>query len=290
MNLNVDQRSPDKGAARIDFGALVEAAARRSRRRRLKILTAQMGAAVLLVAAWQVTAEFWMDPFWISSPDRVANQIVELAVSGDLWRHTLATLKAAGLGFLLGASAGLVTGFVLGRIEALRRIFQPFVMAGYVVPKVALAPLFILWFGLGMPSKIALTALITYFLIFLAILEGVRSVDPDYVALVKFYGASRRQVFQSVILPATAPWLLSGVRISLPFALTGAIVAEFVAASEGLGYYMRQSAAFVNTAGIFAGVIVLAVLGLSANALLEKAHKVLLPWRESEAKGLGVPP
>ena len=158
--------------------------------------------------------------------------------------------------------------------------FEPFVLALYTLPKVALAPLFVLWFGIGMTNKIMFAMLLVFFMVFFTTFQGTRQVDQDLVANARLLGASRFQVWTKIAIPQAAVWVFAGIRIGLPYALIGAIVGEFIAAEGGVGYRIREATSFFDTASVFAGLFVLMVVSMAGLAVLKLIERRTLRWQE----------
>ncbi len=174
---------------------------------------------------------------------------------------------------------GVVTGYVLGRLPSLARVFEPYVMAFYGIPKIALAPLFIIWFGIGIWSKIALAGTMVFFLVFYNVFMGVRSVDQEMVNLARIMGADERRLSWHVYLPASAPFVLMGMRMAIPYSVIGVIVGEFTSSIQGLGLFIAQASATYDPAGVFAGIIILLVFVFAANAVASRLERRLLRWQ-----------
>ncbi len=245
----------------------------------LAIRAGQLGIGVALLLIWHTVSGRWIDPFFISSPDAVAVKLWTWAIDGTLWHAFSYTFKAMIAGFIIGSLTGFFTGFALGRSDLLARLFDPYITAIYCMPKIALAPLLILWFGIGIESKIAMAALIVFFLVFLNTFSGVRDVNPLYLHVTSIMGASSMQQLRLVIFPSAAAWVLTGLKVSVPYALIGAVVGELISSNRGIGFLIGQASGIFDTAGVFAGLIVLAVTGIVLNAGLKKLERRLLRWR-----------
>ena len=245
----------------------------------LAIRAGQIGIGAALLLIWHTASGRWIDPFFISSPDAVALKLWQWTVDGTLWHAFSYTFKAMMLGFIFGSLAGFCTGFVLGRSSLLARLFDPYITAIYCMPKIALAPLLILWFGIGIESKVAMAALIVFFLVFLNTFSGVRDVNPLYLHVTGIMGASSWQQLRLVIFPSAAAWVLTGLKVSVPYALIGAVVGELISSNRGIGFLIGQASGIFDTAGVFAGLAVLAATGIILNAGLKKLETRLLRWR-----------
>lgn len=253
-----------------------EAAEIRKRRMR-RVLQILFGVALL--SFWQLASGRLVDPFFISSPLAVSAELWDWIVSGKLWHHLSITLYAMIWGFCLGAVIGFFLGFALARSETAAAVFDPYITALYCIPKIALAPLFIMWFGIGIESKIAMSATIVFFLVFLNTYAGVRDVNPIHIHATRIMGASEWQLLRTVIAPSAAAWVLTGLKVSVPYALIGTVVGEFMSSNRGVGFLIAQASGLFDTASVFAGLVVLALVGAAMNGGLKKLESHLLRWR-----------
>ena len=245
----------------------------------LAIRAGQIGIGVAILLVWHIVSGRWIDPFFISSPIAVIEKLWAWTADGTLWNAFTYTFQAMILGFVIGSLAGFITGFVLGRSDILARLFDPYITAIYCMPKIALAPLLILWFGIGIESKVAMSALIVFFLVFLNTFAGVRDVNPLYLHVTSIMGASSMQQLRLVIFPSAAAWVLTGLKVSVPYALIGAVVGELISSNRGIGFLIGQASGLFDTAGVFSGLAVLAATGIILNAGLKKLETHLLRWR-----------
>lgn len=246
---------------------------------RLRYLAAQVALLVLFLAAWQAASGRLIDDFFISSPTAVAVKLYTWAVDGTLWMSFLYTFQAMAGGFILGSTFGFIVGFVLGRSHMLARLLDPFITAIYCMPKIALAPLLIMWFGIGLASKVAMAGLIVFFLVFLNTFAGVRDVQLVHLQAVRIMGASPWQELRLVVIPSAAAWVLTGLKVSVPYALIGAVVGELISSNRGIGFLIGQASGLFDTAGVFAGLTVLAVTGIVLNSLLKILELRALRWK-----------
>lgn len=238
-----------------------------------------MAATALLV--WEGASRFFKLEFWITSPTEVAKELVRWFRSGLLVTDLKLTLMEAGLGFVFGSIAGGIIGFLLGWVRRLGDLFEPFVLSLYSVPKIALAPLFVLWFGIGVTNKIMFAAMLVFFMVFFTTYQGTRQVDRDLVENARLMGAGRWDIWTKIAIPYAGIWVLTGIRIGLPYALIGAIVGEFVASEAGVGYRIKEATSFFSTASVFAGLVVLMGISLTLLTLLKLVEKRLLRWQNA---------
>lgn len=236
---------------------------------------------VLLLASWQALSML-VGPQWIPSPLGTARAFWQQIADGELWYHASFTISAAALGFLIGGIPGALLPFPLRLMTTLRAILDPYLIAGYGVPKVALTPLFILWFGIGIESKVALVASVVFFLVFFITLAGLDSVDRKLIAAAKVFGAGPGLVAREVIWPSAVPYILTGLRVAAPYAIGTAVVGELISSNRGLGYSIEAAATNFEPAKLFVGVTALALIVLGLNAALDLLEKRLLSWRPAE--------
>jgi NitT/TauT family transport system permease protein len=263
---------------------VAEFAVRKRRRPPAEIGTPMMvGLQVLLgvalLAVWQWASGRIIDDFMISSPLAVASRLGGWIGDGSIWVHVAATLHATLLGFLIGAVVGIVGGVWLGLSPFFSRLLSPFIWAFNALPKVALAPLFLLWFGLGIESKIALAGVLVVFLVFINTFAGVREVDPDLIDCLKLMGAKQSQILMQVILPSATSWIFVGLTTAVPYALIGAIIGELIAANRGLGYLVQRAGSEFDTAGVFAALAIIAVLAVIFNEMVAALQRRLERWK-----------
>jgi NitT/TauT family transport system permease protein len=236
-----------------------------------------LGIAVLL--AWQGASGRLVDNFFISNPIDVGTRLYRWTADGSIFAHIVATVYATAMGFAIGAIGGAILGVWLGVSPLASRLLNPYLNALNALPKVALAPLFVLWFGLGIESKIALAAVLVLFLVFLNTFAGVREVDQDLIDGARLMKATRAQVIFKVIIPSAMSWVFAGLKIAMPYALIGAVLGEMIAANRGLGYLVQFSGSQFDTAGVFAVLFVIALLAVGLNALVELVQTRMERWR-----------
>ncbi len=283
MNLTVPSAMPPGEANVEDEVRQWEAEERRARWR---LMLTRLVLAVALLGLWEYGTGRWFEPFWFSSPLRIARHFVGWA-QGNLLEHLVVTLRETFVGYTAGTLAGIMIGALLARLEFLGKVLDPFILAANGIPRIALAPLFIIWFGIGEPSKMVLASLLSFFLCFYATLSGLRSVDPAHLAIARVMGANERQTFLKVVLPAASPWIITAMKVSVPFALVGAIVGEFMAATAGLGYMIQLYTAQFDTTGAVTGIFVLMVVVIVFNTVLNRLEAHVLRWRPQRDTGAG---
>ncbi len=267
-----------EGAPPAKSAAVIEEELGAARRRRM-LLIAQIGVGIGILAFWQIASGWLIDGFFISSPDAVAAQLWRWFSSGSIWGNLYQTLYAMVFGFAIGAFIGFCLGLLFGRSETIATIFDPYVTALYCIPKIALAPLFIMWFGIGIESKIAMSATVVFFLVFLNTYSGVRDVNRVFINAARIMGANEWQLMRIVITPSAAAWVLAGLKVSVPYALIGVVVGEFMSSNRGIGYLIAQASGLYNTAGVFAGLVILSVIGATMSAGVKRLERHVLRWR-----------
>jgi NitT/TauT family transport system permease protein len=235
--------------------------------------------------AWELGAcTGFLDKFFFSSPSSISRDLYILFSKGKIYPHLFMTLKEVLSGLILGSFTGIVTGIILGRYEILARVLDPVIMGLYAVPKVAIAPLFILWFGLGITSKIVFAWVVVFFLIFFNTYAGMRSVSEDLIDAVKAMGANEWQILAKVTIPSCLPWIFTGLRTSLGAALIAAIVGEFVAADTGLGFLIMEGMNLFMTQRVLSVVLLLSVIAFVMDLILRFLEKRILKWQPSRTQ------
>jgi len=271
--------------AQSDLPRTAEAESASQRRRTLSelsgipMLLCQVALGLAVVLAWQGASERLVDNFFISNPLEVGQRLYTWTMNGSIFIHIWATIYATALGFFIGAVIGAFLGFWLGVSPFASRLLNPYLWALNALPKVALAPLFVLWFGLGIESKVALAASLVLFLVFLNTFSGVREVDQDMIDSARLMRATRMQVIMKVIVPSSMSWVFAGLKISVPYALIGAILGEMIASSQGLGYLVQYSGAQFDTAGVFAVLLVIAVVAIILNFVVDAIQARVERWK-----------
>jgi len=249
-------------------------------RERAAVAAWRAGLAVVLLGGWQYAARVGaIDPFFLSRPSDIAERIWMWVSSGMLWRHLAVTLEESVLGLVIGGILGVATGFVLARSPFAARVLEPYIMMLNAVPRVVLAPLFLLWFGLGIWSKVALAVTLVFFVMFFSAYQGVREANRVIIDNVRMLGATERQLVRHVLFPSALTWIFSSLQVSLGFAMVGAVVGEYLGATRGLGYMISQAEGTFDTTGVFAGMFVLSMVVVTASAGVSRLERWLLRWK-----------
>ncbi|MGU3500323.1 ABC transporter permease [Mycobacterium sp. C31M] len=271
-------QSPDPGTA----SAPTQKRARPSfSPRRTLINTWRPVALVLALLAgwWAVTEAELVAPYILPSPADTWNTTAQNAAY--LAQNTWVTAWETVIGFLIATVLGVAMAVMMVYSASLEKTVYPLILFAQVIPKIAIAPLFIVWLGFGPSPKILVAVLMAFFPIVISGLAGMRSVDPEILELTSTMGANRFKTFMKVRLPASLPQLMSGLKVAATLAVTGAVVGEFVGANEGLGYVILQANGNVDTAMLFSALIIMSLLGIVLFAIIEIAEKLLIPWHAS---------
>ncbi|MET9213862.1 MULTISPECIES: ABC transporter permease [unclassified Nocardia] len=263
------------------------------RRSKLRVWGLRAALIALWLGSWELVASVWIDPFFYSKPSLIWDRLVEWFTEGtqfgSIWLQIFTTVQEAVLGFVIGTVAGVVLGTLLGRSRYWADVLAPFIKALNAVPRIVLASLFIIWFGLGLESKVATVVVLVFFAVFFNAFTGAREVDGNVINNARILGASKRQILGSIVLPSATTWILSSLHTAFGFALIGAVVGEYAGASKGLGLLISNAQGTFDAAGIYAGMIIITVVALMAEWLIGVAENRLLKWRPSQAQsGHGV--
>ena len=269
----------------IPSEAEIEAKARaRIKARRTLVITLRIAILVAVLGFWEIGAETgFIDPFFFASPSGIADQIwiwiTEGTSQGPLWTQIVVTLEETVLGFIIGAVGGVVCGILLGRNKLLADVFSIYIKIANSIPRVVLGSIFIIALGLGMPSKVALAVVMVFFVVFANAFQGVREADRAMIANAQILGASPLKITTTVIIPSAMSWILASLHVSFGFALVGAVVGEFLGAKQGVGLLIATAQGAFNANGVFAAMIILAVLALVMEFLITLVENRLVKWR-----------
>src|SRR5947207_2461632 len=260
---------------------------------RLTLLTWQVLVAVVSLSLWHFLAtvpvfgRILLPPFFFSNPVDVASQIVKWFSTGVIWKHLMITLWESVLAFVIGSVGGVLVGFWFARQPRTAAVFDPYVKMVNALPRVVLAPIFTLWLGLGIWSKVALGVTLVFFIVFFNVYQGVKEVSPTVLANARMLGMNDRQLMRHVYWPSALSWMFSSLHTSVGFAVVGAVVGEYLGSAAGLGYLIQQAEGVFDVAGVFAGMFVLAAFVLLIDAGVSIVEKRLLVWRPVATEGRG---
>lgn len=243
---------------------------------------ASLGVLIVFFAVWKAYVEVAdVSPFLLPPPEGVAKEVLRFMGDASVWRHLRITLTETLLGFAIAAVAGVSFGAVLGKVRWLERIISPYIVATQVIPKVALAPLFVLWFGFGLQSKVVLAALLAFFPIVTNTILGVKSVHEGHRDVMKGLNATGMQTFRRVELPHALPYILAGMEVGIVLAQIGAIVGEYLGGSQGLGYLAVATLNQLQVGRLFGVIFVLTAMGFLLYSAVGVLRRVAIPWHES---------
>jgi NitT/TauT family transport system permease protein len=251
------------------------------------VIFLRVALAIVTLLCWEFSVRTELiDPFFFSQPSAIYDQLViwltEGTAQGPLWRELLVTMQETVLGFLIGSVLGVIFGVALGRNKMAADVFSIYIKMANAIPRVVLGSIFIIMFGLGMGSKVALAVVMVFFVVFGNAFQGVLEADRNLIANAYILGANKRQVTFSVVFPSALSWILASLHVSFGFALVGAVVGEFLGARHGIGLLIATAQGTFNAAGVFAAMIVLAVVALGAEYLLTALENKLLKWRPAQ--------
>jgi NitT/TauT family transport system permease protein len=281
-------------AAPADFslGTLERQALARQKRRHAVVISLRIAIFVVFVGLWEAATAFgWIDPFFFGRPSGVARQIYEWFTEGtsqgSLWAQMAVTLEETVLGFLIGSVAGIVCGIALGRNRFLADVFSLYIKIANSIPRVVLGSIFIISLGLGMASKVALAVVMVFFVVFANAFQGVREADRAMISNAQILGASQWQLTTTVVIPSAMSWILASLHVSFGFALVGAVVGEFLGSKQGIGLLISTAQGAFNANGVFAAMIILAVLALGAEYVITLIENRLVRWKPAQMNETG---
>ncbi|MFJ7495652.1 ABC transporter permease [Streptomyces sp. NPDC097727] len=265
-----------------------QARARAARNRKYLVLGSRVAVLLVVIGLWEWLARSAViDPFNFSMPSKIWDQIrtwvVDGTAQGSLWEQIWYTLYEALLGWVIGVIAGVLLGIALGRVRFAADVLGPYIKVLNALPRIVLAPIFLIWFGLGPASKVASAVVLVFFPVFFNAFQGAREVDRNLVANSRILGASNRQVTLQVVIPSATSWIFTSLHVSFGFALIGAIVGEYIGATKGLGLLVAASQGTFNAAGVYAAMVILAIVALLAEGLLTFLEKRLFRWKPADA-------
>ncbi len=266
--MTTSELQPDKISTRVS----------KRRKNRLALLITQLGILIALLAVWQFSVSEASLPYF-SRPSIVLRKLFEILTHPEIYRHVRVTLVEIAIGYAIGAGFGLSLGFLLGRSRFLSSALQPYIIGLYSIPKIALAPIFIVWLGLGMASKVAVVFVACFFLVFFNTYSGLMAINEELVRLARLMGATWPQTLGRVILPAAADQIFLGLRTAVPYAVIGAVIGEYIGSNEGLGFYILYASQTYDAPALFSGIIILVGIVFVANYILNWLEHRVIRWR-----------
>jgi NitT/TauT family transport system permease protein len=267
-----------------DEATIAAGVRRRARQRKLGVWAARLLLAVIIIGGWQLfTGEKIVDKFFWGQPSGIVTQLRDWinhgTQYGSIWLQIWITMKEALLGFVFGVAAGVVVGVALGQNRFLANVLQPYIKILNAIPRIVLGALFTVALGLGTGSKVLLAAVLVFFVVFFNAYQGVREVDQNLINNARVLGASKPQVTRNVVLPSALTWIIASLHVAFGFAIIGAIVGEFLGAQKGLGLVIATSQNNFNPNGVFAAMLIIAVVALTAEGIIGWLERRLLAWR-----------
>ena len=260
---------------------------------RLTLVLSQLAVAAVALTLWQffatvpVFGKILLPPFFFSTPIDVGSQIVKWFSSGTIWKHLMITLWESVLAFVIGSALGVPVGFWFARQPRIAAIFDPYVKMVNALPRVVLAPIFTLWLGLGIWSKVALGVTLVFFIVFFNVYQGVKEVSTTVLDNGRMLGMNDRQLMRHVYWPSALSWMFSSLHTSVGFAVVGAVVGEYLGSAAGLGYLIQQAEGIFDVAGVFGGMFVLSAFVILLDFGVTLVERRLLAWRPASTEGRG---
>jgi NitT/TauT family transport system permease protein len=285
--------SPPDALAPEETGDHDVARARARSRRFVLVQLLRLALAAIVVGGWEFTTRVELvDPFFFGQPSGIAVQLVKWiqngTAQGPVWEQILVTLEETVLGFLIGVALGVIFGVVLGRNRLLADVCGPYIKAFNAMPRVVLGSIFVIALGLGIPSKVALAVVLVFFVVFFNAFQGVREVDRNLLNNARILGANERQISTSVILPSALSWIIASLHTSFGFALVGAIVGEYLGANKGIGLMIATAQGTFNANGVFAAMLILAIIAILAESVVTWLENRLIRWRPNAITDVGL--
>ncbi|MDX8460732.1 ABC transporter permease [Mesorhizobium humile] len=279
VNISTASFRPGTSDAEIEA-----AAAKAAAHRRHAVIFWRLAILIIFLGLWEIAGRMaWIDPFFYAMPSTIAGRLYEWTTQGTsegpLWYHLYVTMEESVLGFVTGSVAGIVIGVALGRNRMAADIFSIYIKVINSIPRVVLAPIFIMILGLGLASKVALAFVMVFFVVFHNAFQGVREADRAMIANARILGASDWQLTRSVIVPSAMSWIFASLHVSFGFAIIGAIVGEFVGSRYGIGLLINIAKGSFDAAGMYAAIVIVMVVALGAEYLMTLVESRLAKWR-----------
>ena len=279
-------QSAGQSDARVASGDVIRPHQRKTARRgrqRLLRLGAQLLTTLIILGLWQLLSGRVIAAFLISNPVDVVKKLVDILQTQTMWSDISVTAQELVIGYAIGVAGGALVGWALGASEFFGSVCEPLINAINGIPKIALAPVFLLWFGLGIWSKVAQASMVVFFVMFYNIYMGMRNVPRPLVNVIRVMGGSRLYIIRIVVFPSLATSIFAGLKAGVPFAMIGVIVGEFVAADQGVGYYVLEATQQYDPAGLFAGIAIMVAMVLIGLGIVNLFQRRVLKWQEDMA-------
>jgi NitT/TauT family transport system permease protein len=257
-------------------------ARRHGERPRGLVVGLRLAVLVVFLGLWQLAAtQDWIDQSFVSKPTAVFARIWDWISDGSIFTNTGWTLLEAGIGFVIAAIVGTAAGILLARYDLAEAVARPFIDVMNAIPRIALAPLFVLWFGLGMTPKVVLVVSVSAFAFLINAYAGVKDVDPEFIKLARSLGASNREILSKFVMPSVTPWLIAATRLGVAYSFSAAVVGEIISANQGLGFLIASSGGLLDTTGELAALLVLGVVAWGINSGVGALERHLLRWKDA---------
>jgi NitT/TauT family transport system permease protein len=278
--------------AAADEASIAARARKRRNRKKLLVWLSRVALFVLIVGGWQLATHLKIvDPFFFGQPSGIVKQLSNWVRHGtqygSIWLQIWVTMKEALLGFFYGSVAGVVLGLLLGQIPFLANVIGPYIKVLNAIPRIVLGSIFTVAFGLGTTSKVLLAAVLVFFIVFFNAFQGVREVDRNLIANARVLGASKLDITRHVVLPSALTWIIASLHVAFGMSIIGAIVGEFLGSQKGLGLVIANSQNNFNPNGVFAAMLIIAVVALTAEGLIGQLERRLLAWRPPSSTEAG---
>lgn len=247
--------------------------------RSYRVVLLRLAVACSFVSIWYVASGTVIDPFLVSSPERVFQRFMEWLLDGTLWFHASRSMRSAALGFLIGGSFAVVLGYLVGVSKLWAAVIEPFVSAGWATPRIALVPILIIWVGIGASLSTTIAAILVFFLLFYNTYYGIREVDESLIESVRIMGGTSWDLAWRVRIPSAVIWIVAGAKVSIPQAFVGVVTAEILASNRGLGFLVASRAGQFDTTGAFAVLFTLVLIGFTLDRLVTALSQRLLRWK-----------
>ena len=287
-------RSSLRSEVAADEATVKATALRQARIRKTKVNAGRLLLGVAVIGGWQLFAQWGIiDPFFFGEPTGIVKQLQDWfqhgTEFGSIWTQIGVTMEEALLGFVYGVLSGVLLGILLGQVRFLADVIGPYIKIVNAIPRIVLGSIFFVWLGLGTPAKVLLASVLVFFVVFFNAFQGVREVDQVFINNARVLGASRLQITRHVVLPSALTWITASLHVAFGFSVIGAIVGEFLGAQQGLGLVISSAQNHFNPNGVFAAMLIIAVIALTAESGISFMEKRLLGWRppsSSETAGI----
>src|SRR5262245_36499947 len=279
--MSIVAKANDRRLPVDDAALLLDRYRRALSRERITVWAIQCGIFAVFIASWELAVRYgFVREILIGQPSRIGGFLERMALDGSLFRHSWITIFETLSGVILGILGGAACGLLLWWSKTAERVLDPIMVILNSLPKIALTPIFLLWFGVGVTMKFALVFSTVFVVAFLTAVAGINETDKELMQLTSALGGSRWQIFRNVVVPSSVPWLISAMKLGIGFGLTGAVVGEFVAANQGIGYLLLYGAQIYDMSLVWAGIVVLIVVAIAMYMCVVLIERATLAWKE----------